>query len=86
MLCAAPLQPAPGHLIASSLTLPPSPRSTLTSLLYPLYASYKALRPPASVGATPQEQHAQLERWCMFWCVLAIVGVWEEWAEWSVSW
>ncbi|GAA5837570.1 hypothetical protein JCM9279_006792 [Rhodotorula babjevae] len=59
---------------------------TSTSVLYPLYASYKALRPAASSGLTPQEQAERLERWLMYWCVVACVWTWEHWAEWSVSW
>ncbi|GAA5904607.1 hypothetical protein JCM8208_004828 [Rhodotorula glutinis] len=59
---------------------------TSTSILYPLYASYKALRPAASSGLTAQEQAERLERWLMYWCVVACVWTWEHWAEWSVSW
>ncbi|EMS25092.1 TB2/DP1/HVA22-related protein [Rhodotorula toruloides NP11] len=59
---------------------------TTSSILYPLFASYKALRPPQSVGRSQQEQHEQMERWLMFWCVMAGVWVWEDWAEWSVRW
>ncbi|GAA6047680.1 hypothetical protein JCM3770_001624 [Rhodotorula araucariae] len=58
---------------------------TSTALLYPLYASYKALRPPAP-GQTAQQQGERLERWLMYWCVLACVWVWEEWAEWTIAW
>lgn len=60
--------------------------STTASLLYPTYASYKALRPAASVGRAPADQAAHLERWLMFWCVMGCVAVWEQWAEWGVSW
>ncbi|GAA5978314.1 hypothetical protein JCM10908_004309 [Rhodotorula pacifica] len=60
--------------------------STAASLLYPTYASYKALRPAASVGRTPADQAANLERWLMFWCVMGCVAIWEQWAEWSISW
>ncbi|BGP22654.1 serine/threonine protein phosphatase PP2A-associated protein [Rhodotorula toruloides] len=60
--------------------------STTSSILYPLFASYKALRPPQSVGRSAQEQHEQMERWLMFWCIMAGVWVWEDWAEWSVRW
>ncbi|BGP37823.1 hypothetical protein JCM10449v2_001745 [Rhodotorula kratochvilovae] len=58
---------------------------TSTSLLYPLYASYKALRPPPP-GQTAQQQAERLERWLMYWCVMACVWVWEEWAEWTIGW
>ncbi|KAG0657312.1 hypothetical protein C6P46_006598 [Rhodotorula mucilaginosa] len=60
--------------------------STAASLLYPIYASYKALRPAASVDRTPADQAAHLERWLMFWCVMGCVALWEQWAEWGVSW
>lgn len=60
--------------------------STAASLLYPTYASYKALRPAASVGRSPADQAAHLERWLMFWCVMGCVALWEQWAEWGVSW
>ncbi|GAA5881549.1 hypothetical protein JCM3774_002020 [Rhodotorula dairenensis] len=60
--------------------------STAASLLYPTYASYKALRPAASVGRTPADQAAHLERWLMFWCVMGCVALWEQWAEWGISW
>ncbi|GAA6006315.1 hypothetical protein JCM10207_000604 [Rhodosporidiobolus poonsookiae] len=56
--------------------------ATTTTLLYPLYASYKVLRLPAG----SPEQREGLERWCMFWCVLACVTVWEEVGEWGVGW
>ncbi|POY76575.1 hypothetical protein BMF94_0164 [Rhodotorula taiwanensis] len=59
---------------------------TAASLLYPTYASYKALRPAASVGRTPADQAADLERWLMFWCVMGCVAVYEQWAEWGISW
>lgn len=79
------------HPAADSPTFPSlptdvHPHSTSVSLLYPLYASYKALRPAASSGLTPQEQGERLERWLMYWCVVACVWTWEQWGEWSVAW
>ncbi|GAA5984679.1 hypothetical protein JCM11641_004558 [Rhodosporidiobolus odoratus] len=56
--------------------------NTTVSLLYPLYSSYKVLRLPSS----SVEQREGLERWCMFWSVMAGVWVWEEWGEWSLAW
>ncbi|GAA6061847.1 hypothetical protein JCM10212_000764 [Sporobolomyces blumeae] len=71
------------------------------SLVYPTYASYKALKPSirnpalASSGgrfdsdpraSTSAGQTAELERWAMYWCVMGIVWMWEDWAEWGISW
>ncbi|GAA5973678.1 hypothetical protein JCM21900_006598 [Sporobolomyces salmonicolor] len=60
--------------------------SVTASLLYPTYASYKALKSTASSGLTAGEQAEQLERWLMYWCVMGIVWMWEEWGEWGVKW
>ncbi|GAA5890949.1 hypothetical protein JCM5296_001239 [Sporobolomyces johnsonii] len=60
--------------------------SVTASLLYPTYASYKALKSTASSGLTAGEQAEQLERWLMYWCVMGIVWMWEEWGEWGVRW
>lgn len=83
---AAPHLPSLPRLSKSLASPPAQPNSTAASLLYPTYASYKALRPAASVGRTPADQAAHLERWLMFWCVMGCVALWEQWAEWGVSW
>ena len=84
--CAPPAFASSPFQISRLASPPAQPNSTAASLLYPTYASYKALRPAASVGRTPADQAAHLERWLMFWCVMGGVALWEQWAEWGVSW
>jgi receptor expression-enhancing protein 1/2/3/4 len=66
-------------LFNSRLYDPLIPHSCIAAFLYPGYASFKTLsQRPAS--------EEDLERWLMYWSVLAcVVGV-EYLAEWLVSW
>ncbi|KAI9673446.1 MAG: hypothetical protein M1817_002908 [Caeruleum heppii] len=51
--------------------------STVTSFLFPIFASYKALK-----GNDP----AQLAPWLMYWVVLACALLAESWTEWLLVW
>ncbi|GAA5831643.1 hypothetical protein JCM5353_000990 [Sporobolomyces roseus] len=66
------------------------------SLLYPTYASYKALKGSTNTSAftTNDDTDAkrasvsvsELERWSMYWSIMAVVWAFQDWIEWSVSW
>ncbi|KAK4133684.1 hypothetical protein BT67DRAFT_456490 [Trichocladium antarcticum] len=51
--------------------------SSLASFLFPLFASYKALKTGDSSQLTP---------WLMYWVVLACVLLVESWTEWFLFW
>ncbi|GAA6019626.1 hypothetical protein JCM11491_002830 [Sporobolomyces phaffii] len=58
------------------------PPSVVASVLYPTYASYKALGSPR----TRVDSTSELERWTRYWCVMAFVWVYQDWVEWSLAW
>ncbi|KAF3355602.1 hypothetical protein VdG1_06866 [Verticillium dahliae VDG1] len=51
--------------------------SSVASFLFPLFASYKALK---------TSDPAQLTPWLMYWVVLACVLLVESWTEWFLGW
>lgn len=51
--------------------------SSIVSFLFPLFASYKALK---------TSDPAQLTPWLMYWVVLACALLVESWAEWFLCW
>ncbi|KAI3394426.1 hypothetical protein diail_2676 [Diaporthe ilicicola] len=51
--------------------------SSITSFLFPLFASYKALK---------TSDPAQLTPWLMYWVVLACALLVESWTEWFLVW
>lgn len=51
--------------------------SSIATFLFPVFASYKALK-----GNDP----AQLAPWLMYWVVLACVLLVENWFEWLLVW
>ncbi|KAM0277622.1 hypothetical protein ACHAQH_005650 [Verticillium albo-atrum] len=51
--------------------------SSIASFLFPLFASYKALK---------TSDPAQLTPWLMYWVVLACVLLAESWTEWFLCW
>ncbi|SPO07555.1 related to receptor expression-enhancing protein 4 [Cephalotrichum gorgonifer] len=51
--------------------------SSITSFLFPLFASYKALK---------TSDPAQLTPWLMYWVVLACALLVESWTEWILCW
>jgi len=51
--------------------------SSIASFLFPLFASYKALK---------TSDPAQLTPWLMYWVVLAIALLVESWTEWFLVW
>ncbi|SPQ26765.1 c945d759-008e-4e30-82d6-eab7f45118e1 [Thermothielavioides terrestris] len=51
--------------------------SSVASILFPLFASYKALK---------TSDPAQLTPWLMYWVVLACVLLVESWTEWFLVW
>ncbi|GAA5887794.1 hypothetical protein JCM16303_002333 [Sporobolomyces ruberrimus] len=53
------------------------------SILYPTYASYKALK-SSSNGTIGQTR--ELERWIEYWSIMALVWIYEDWFEWSLNW
>ncbi|KAM7215227.1 receptor expression-enhancing protein 2 [Rhypophila decipiens] len=55
----------------------PNILSSLASFLFPLYASYKALK---------TSDPAQLTPWLMYWVVLACVFLVESWTGWFLFW
>lgn len=55
----------------------PEPNSSITSFLFPLFASYKALK---------TSDPAQLTPWLMYWVVLACALLFESWTEWILVW
>lgn len=51
--------------------------SSIASFLFPLFASYKALK---------TSDPAQLTPWLMYWVVLACALLVESWTEWFLVW
>lgn len=56
---------------------PVAPNSSIASFLFPLFASYKALK---------TSDPAQLTPWLMYWVVLACALLVESWTEWFLVW
>lgn len=70
--------------------------------LYPLYATYKVLTAASRVSSSPatprwglhrdaiqagaSTELADLEAWCMYWSVMAVLRLFETWAEWICNW
>ncbi|GAA5991812.1 hypothetical protein JCM5350_003205 [Sporobolomyces pararoseus] len=69
-----------------------------STILYPTYASYKALKSTTTSSSTTsnssltssssagQQQTKELERWTRYWCVIGLVWIYQDWFEWSFNW
>lgn len=57
--------------------LTPGCHRSIASFLFPLFASYKALK---------TSDPAQLTPWLMYWVVLACALLVESWTEWLLVW
>lgn len=53
------------------------PDSSVASFLFPVFASYKALK---------TSDPAQLTPWLMYWVVLSFVVLFENWTGWILFW
>jgi len=71
------MAPRLAALIPGHWTDPRSPNSSAASFLFPLFASYKALK---------TGDPSQLTPWLMYWVVLACVLLVESWTEWFLVW
>lgn len=69
------LLPRPPPLLCPRLT--PGRYRSIASFLFPLFASYKALK---------TSDPAQLTPWLMYWVVLACALLVESWTEWLLVW
>jgi hypothetical protein len=63
--------------VTSELTAASIYNRSVASFLFPLFASYKALK---------TGDPSQLTPWLMYWVVLACVLLVESWTEWFLFW
>lgn len=73
----APSWQSTAHYVLVANKQPNTQYSSVASFLFPLFASYKALK---------TSDPAQLTPWLMYWVVLACALLVESWTDWFLVW